>query len=280
MSDYQPMLAVDSKDFGGSAESVGKVLESTGGFVFQIKYDGERALAYIKGGSVRLMSRRNIDISHRFPKITAALARLPDCVIDGEIVALDENGKVDFGKLQVIAHTDSREKIVQFSEDTKTAFVVFDILEKEGVYIGKFPQEVRNIQLQVFGFYEPLRLAQNYTKLDEAWNSPECVEGLIAKRLNAPYYQSRNSAWIKLKKWREKAVEFTDYEAHEQGGGITLTNIDGDRVSIGSVEIADKIRKMLNNPDIFCVKVEVQYLGLTEDGRMRFPSFKRLVEVE
>jgi ATP-dependent DNA ligase len=97
---------------------------------YEVKLDGYRALGIKIGGPTKLLSRNGKDLSERFSGVTAALAKLPDeTVIDGEIVALDENGRPSFGALQ------------NGSRSTVLRFFAFDLLFIAGRNIQKRPLE-------------------------------------------------------------------------------------------------------------------------------------------
>jgi bifunctional non-homologous end joining protein LigD len=109
---YKPMLATLAKE-----------LPRGGNWLFEVKWDGYRALAYVYGGEAEFVSRNDNDLTQRFPTVRRALERAvktPDCVLDGEICALDDEGRATFSAMQ------------QGKPDTRYIFVVFDVLEVEG----------------------------------------------------------------------------------------------------------------------------------------------------
>src|SRR5438876_121506 len=93
-------------------------------FIFELKYDGYRALCYLKKGSVRLLSRRRIFLEERYPELADLHRHIKakNAIIDGEIVAFDKDGKPNFNILQ------NRRDI---SSQSQIAYVVFDILLKD-----------------------------------------------------------------------------------------------------------------------------------------------------
>src|SRR5260221_4431692 len=99
-------------------------LPSGGDWVYEVKWDGYRAFGYVRGGDARLVSRNGNDLTERFPDIAKALAkavRSPECVVDGEVCALDENGRPSFSAMQ------------QGKPGTPLVYELFDVLEVDGV---------------------------------------------------------------------------------------------------------------------------------------------------
>ena len=112
--DYKPMLATLEK----------KVPQGEG-WLFEVKWDGYRALAYVRGGDTRLVSRNENDLTARFESVAKAIAkaaRSPNCVLDGEVCALDESGRATFSAMQ---QSHGR-------RDVYFVFAEFYLLEYEG----------------------------------------------------------------------------------------------------------------------------------------------------
>ena len=113
-NDYKPMLATLAQE-----------LPSGGDWVYEVKWDGYRALGYVRGGEARLVSRNGNDLTARFPDVAKALAkaaRSPECVVDGEVCALDENGRPSFSAMQQgKASTPTRLRGVRRARDRRRA---------------------------------------------------------------------------------------------------------------------------------------------------------------
>ncbi len=161
-------------------------------WVYELKYDGFRAVAAIAGGEVALWSRNELDLAGRFPLIAAALSRLKleDVVLDGEIVALDENGAPRFQLLQQGAR---RELIF-----------LFDVLWYGGHDLRRQTYEARRDLLERLLKRAPasIRIAEVLTTsgavalqgaADAGW------EGIIAKRRTSTYEGRRSKEWLKIK---------------------------------------------------------------------------------
>ena len=161
-------------------------------WVYELKYDGFRAVAAIVGGQVALWSRNELDLSGRFPLIAAALSKLKldDVVLDGEIVALDEGGAPRF---QLLQQGDRRELIF-----------VFDILWHHGQDLRRQTYQSRRYLLE-----QLLKRAPASVKLAEVLTTSGSAalegarqagwEGIIAKRRSSLYEGRRSKEWLKIK---------------------------------------------------------------------------------
>src|SRR5262249_33903286 len=109
------------------------------GWLFEVKWDGYRALAYVRGGDATLVSRNGNDLTARFAGVAKELAkpvRPPDCVFDGEVCALDEQGRPSFSAMQ------------QGKPETPLVYEVFDVLDIEGEPVVDLPLAERRRRLE------------------------------------------------------------------------------------------------------------------------------------
>lgn len=159
------------------------------GWLYEIKWDGYRCVATVRGGKVTMQSRSGVsDYATRFPEVAAELAGLPDCVVDGEIVVLDEQGRSFFSAI---------------GNGGVGSLVVFDLLELDGEDLRGKPLEARRGGLG--------RLVEGCERiaLSPAWDEPDALldhvvaaglEGIVAKRRGSTYLEgSRAGDWIKHK---------------------------------------------------------------------------------
>lgn len=170
----------------------------SGDWIYELKFDGYRALALKDGESVRLLSRNEKDFTKKFAEIAEAVAGLKceGAIIDGEVVALDEEGRPSFQLLQQYELAE---------EQPPLCYYVFDLLEIDGEDLRELPIDERKKRLEKLGAKagEPIRFSSNLE------GDPERVleevrkrglEGLIGKRRDSRYESARRSgAWIKLK---------------------------------------------------------------------------------
>jgi bifunctional non-homologous end joining protein LigD len=165
-------------------------------WLYELKLDGYRAIAFKSGGKVRLRSRNDKDFTARYPLIAEALSALPDdTVIDGEVVALDETGKPSFNLLQ----NDGSSK-------ASLLYYVFDVLILVGREVMHEPLSVRRELLQreiMPKLREPVResaiLDASLPDLITAVKAQD-LEGLVAKRRDSRYEPGKRSgAWAKMR---------------------------------------------------------------------------------
>lgn len=171
---------------------------TTGDWIYELKFDGIRAIAVKIDKKVSLLSRNENELAGRFPEIVEAIKNLParECVIDGEVVALDKEGRSSFQLLQAL-ELEGRKSPVRF--------YVFDLLQLDGKGLIKLPLTQRKGLLEKLceTIGDPIRLSgeigSDATKL-LAEVKRHGLEGLIGKQRDSVYQPGRRSgAWIKLK---------------------------------------------------------------------------------
>jgi bifunctional non-homologous end joining protein LigD len=167
-------------------------------WLYELKFDGIRAIAVKNGSKVSLISRNGNKLDARFPEIAEAVKNLPvpDCVIDGEVVALDDEGRSSFQLLQALEMEGRKAPL---------RFYVFDLLELDGKSLLGLPLEQRKQVLAKVceSVGDPIRYSAEITgdvKSLLAEVQRRGLEGLIGKQRGSLYEPGRRSgAWIKLK---------------------------------------------------------------------------------
>ena len=165
-------------------------------WLYELKLDGYRAIAYKRGGRVYLRSRNDNDFNGRYPGVVNALAALPDdTVIDGEVIAFDENGRPSFNALQNLG-----------SAAGPVEYYVFDVMVLSGRDVMREPLENRRELLEkkvLPKLSEPVRYA---AALDASLPvlvrsvKAQGFEGLVAKRRGSRYEPGlRSGAWMKMR---------------------------------------------------------------------------------
>ncbi|MFC4943295.1 non-homologous end-joining DNA ligase [Pseudonocardia sp. GCM10023141] len=170
------------------------------GWAFEIKFDGVRAISYTAPVGTRLYSRNDRDVSRSYPEV-AGLDLLDGLVLDGELVALDERGRPDFGLLQHRMHVakPSPELIAR----VPVQYVVFDLLAFDGRPLLELPYGDRRrllteLQLERPGVTVPANFTDTPGALVMAAAQQQGLEGVVAKRLSSPYRAGRRSrSWVK-----------------------------------------------------------------------------------
>lgn len=272
-----------------------------GTHVYEVKYDGFRAVAARVNGKLALRSRRGNDLGGRFPELAKALRGLDahDVVVDGEIVALDPKGR-------------SRFQLLQNQSGVEQRFVIFDVLWLDGEDLRSLPLEERRARLErlLEGAKLPLQLSERLA-LTQAKAMAEARkrgwEGLIAKRKGSPYVGTRSGDWLKLKVVTGQEVAILGYLPiqNERAGteiGALLVGVHGPdgfhdvgKVGTGfSSQSRRELRQLLDKDrvarpaavdakprrDAVWVKprhvAQVHFTEWTEDGRLRHPVYEGL----
>jgi len=186
----------------------------SGDWIYEIKFDGYRALALRGGSETRILSRNEKDLGSKFPEVRDSIATLDiqDAIIDGEIVALDEKGRSSFQLLQSFAMGQEKPPIV---------FYAFDLLRLNGKDLQDLQIEERKGKLGELLKNHPgvIRYSVSFTKdipelLDRAHKLG--LEGLIGKRAGSKYGAGkRTGAWIKVKLHQEQEFVIGGYTEPE-----------------------------------------------------------------
>ena len=163
-------------------------------WLYEVKWDGYRALAYVRTGAAVLRSRRQNDLTERFPTIARAVpkaVRTPSCVLDGEVCALDDDGRASFSAMQT-------------GDAAALVYYVFDLLEVDGRPLLERPLRERRERLE-----ELLDPAVRNVRLSVAFDDGEALyeaakeqqlEGILAKRIESRYHEGKRTRdWQKVK---------------------------------------------------------------------------------
>ena len=290
---YRPMLATLTEELPGGD-----------GWQFEPKWDGYRALSYVRGGEAKLVSRNGNDLTERFAPVAKELAkalRTPDAVVDGEVVALDAQGKASFSAMQ--------------QGSARLAYEVFDLLEADGEPVVDLPLTERRSRLEKLLARNPV--VQISGSFDDGEALLEAareqgLEGVMAKRSASRYQEGkRNRDWLKVKTHgRQEFVicGYTKGQGRRSGSfGALVLGVDrGGRwewvgnvgTGFGERAISEllaqleplrrdespfpvvpkmpKVRKgdvVWVEPKLVC---EVEFAEWTHDGHLRAPSYQGL----
>lgn len=183
-------------------------------WLYELKFDGYRALALKDGSEVNLLSSNAKNFSRRFPEIAEAVAELPAsaAIFDGEIVALDDEGRSSFQLLQAIELGEERPPL---------AYYIFDLLHHDGVDLRGKPLHERRQQLAALlkGAAEPIRYSAEIRgdpKRLLKMVGERGLEGIIGKERESRYESGRRShSWIKLKCVAEQELVIGGYTPPE-----------------------------------------------------------------
>jgi bifunctional non-homologous end joining protein LigD len=280
---------------------------------YEIKWDGVRAIAYCSGGRVRLESRNLRDITAQYPEVRALGRQLGarDAVLDGELVALDEDDRPSFQRLQRRMHLADDAAIRRRAREVPVTYMLFDLLYLDGESTLALPFEERRERLEELGLAGDRWQTPSYHRgegraLLEA-TSRHGLEGIIAKRLDSIYAPGRRTtAWLKVKNVRAQEVVIGGWAPgkgrREETIGALLAGYyeDGELRYAGKVGTGfsdddlrrlDRLLEPLRREDspftgrqppkgsTFAeprLVAEVEFNEWTNTGTMRHPSFKGL----
>src|SRR5690349_3962204 len=167
------------------------------GWVYEPKWDGFRALAFVDGADVYLQSRSGKPLRRYFPELSFPEGRY---VLDGEIVLFDADGRQDFDALGQRIHP-AESRINMLAEQTPTVFIAFDLLAVDDSVLLELPQRERRDRLAAL-IADPIQLTPTTEDPDEAEPWLEHREGVIAKRQDAPYKPGERTGMSKIKRVR------------------------------------------------------------------------------
>ena len=172
-------------------------------WLFEIKWDGERALSFIQDGEVEFRSRSGRNITSEYPELKSVVKQLNArrAIVDGEIVALDNEGRSDFTKIQPrfgVSHPP-----LSLQQKNPVTYYLFDLLYCDGFDLRNSPLEKRKELLQkLLRPSDKIRYSDHVigkgTELFEIAKNRN-LEGIIAKRRDSPYIGKRTSSWLKFK---------------------------------------------------------------------------------
>jgi bifunctional non-homologous end joining protein LigD len=171
-------------------------------WIYERKLDGERCIAFGRGGQVHLMTRNHKSADAAYPELVEALTRQAagDFTVDGEVVSFD-HGQTSFAHLQQRIHVGHPS--AELRARIPVYYYLFDIMDADGADTRDLPlHERKELLRQQFSFADPIRFTEHRTPDGEAYFQQACQdgwEGLIAKRADAPYRAGRSKDWLKFK---------------------------------------------------------------------------------
>ncbi len=302
--DVKPMLAT----------LIDKPIDAEG-WIYEVKWDGFRALSYKRGEMLELRSRNNKSFNEKFYPVYNALKQLDiEVVLDGEIIVVNKDGHPDFAALQSW----------RSEADGQLVFYVFDLLWHNGQNIMQWPlKERRNLLSKVLPENNLVKISQSFNvKGSELFSMAEKMglEGIVAKNENSLYTPDvRSKDWLKIKTIKQQEAIICGYTRNEDSSrkisalllGVYQNNVLQFIGPVGTgftdkmqTEIIERIQPFFTktcpfkevpeynkpsrfrpNPpkaDVFWVKPEIvakiNYRTVASDGTFRHPTFKGLIE--
>jgi bifunctional non-homologous end joining protein LigD len=292
----EPMLARSGEPFDSDQH------------VFEVKWDGVRAMAYLDGGGLRLHGRRRRDLALRYPELEE-LRRLPaGSVLDGELVMLQPDGRPDFGAM-IARENGAAARAAAAALTRPVVYVVFDLLFCGGASWLARPLRERRARLLELLAGTPLARVQVADGIVGAGRAlfaaaqARQLEGIVGKRLDAPYLPGeRTDAWRKIKLAQQVHCLVLGFEPdgpRDFKSLIVASDFGGELRCVGKVGsgIDAAMRRILRErlfarrasqplvepgmpgqwiePGLYCM---VRFLERTASGALRAPVFAGLVE--
>jgi bifunctional non-homologous end joining protein LigD len=284
-------------------------------WAFEMKWDGVRAVVYVDHGSVRVLTRNDREVVSNYPELRGLAEFFGDrtVILDGEIVAFDERGRPSFGTLQQRMHVQRPTPALR--DRVPVTYLAFDVLYLQGHVLTSKPYAERRAVLEALELDGPRWATPPAFDGDGAAalaaSQAQGLEGVIAKRRDAPYEPGRRSAeWLKAKHLRAQEVVIGGWKAGEgrrKGGiGSLLMGVhdeDGQLRFAGHVgtgftnqmldDLARRLKPLERKTAPFGDEVprqhakdahwvtpklvgEVVFTEWTTDGRLRHPSWRGL----
>jgi bifunctional non-homologous end joining protein LigD len=186
-------------------------------WLFETKWDGVRAICFVRDGKAQFISRNQLDMTAQYPELADVAKSIhgSTAILDGEIVALDEKGVSRFQLLQRRLGRKNAGEIQRLAATTRIAFYVFDLLHLDGfdlmgcklvdrkATLEGILKSSRNIRYSDHIIGDGEKLYQEIAKVP--------LEGMVAKRLESTYAQRRSAEWLKIKTIQESEVVIGGY---------------------------------------------------------------------
>lgn len=264
--------------------SAGELPEG-GGWAYEVKWDGVRALCHSQPGRLVLRSRRGADVSAGYPELSSLNRALHEheAVLDGEIVAFDTSRdppRPSFQALQRRMHVRDERRVRRLASELPVTYVVFDLLWLDGHSLMELPYEERRAMLEKLGLDGPHWQTPAFStgaaagrELLEAATALG-LEGVVAKRLDSPYEPGRRGrSWVKVR-LRESAELMIGGWLPAEGGrsGRIGSLLLGERSPGGALRYAGRVGSGLTDAELSFLSARLRELASDSSPFSSSPS--------
>ena len=262
-------------------------------YLYEIKFDGIRALVYVSKKEISIRTRNNVDVTHLFPELDGIknIVGRDFCIFDGEIVLFD-NGKPSFSSLQKRLRIKNAERIKKMSLDNPVQFVAFDIIYKNKDLTNKTLVERKKMldQYKDTDYFVKSKVHSDGKKLFASVKKMG-LEGIVAKEKTSKYYvNKRSNVWIKLKNYQTDEFYIGGYVKNSTSYSLLLGEKKNNKLYyVGKIKVSNNkditkevlAKKKRSNP--FCnyeddgifiepnIKITINYLEKTKGNLLRHP---------
>lgn len=278
-------------------------------WVHEVKWDGIRALVEVTAGRIRITTRNENDVSVAYPELVGLGGLGRDLLLDGEIVALG-SGVPSFSDLADRMHVRDAVKAARLAQRNPVTFVIFDLLRLDGVDLSTEPllrrrEALVDLGLDDVGWQVPPTYDDGAVLLEAA--EAQGLEGIVSKKVSSKYHFDRRSKdWLKfpIRPTGSYVIGGFRYEAGSESRlgsvlvgeptpaglafrgrvGSGIAGRAGQRLGellVGLIDAGSPFRETLGRADRDAtvwvrpeIVIDVQYLNLTGDGRLRQPAYR------